>query len=101
MALLSDEYIRILKVARIPRRKHLEKYNMKIKMKILKGFNNITFYKSQQSILTTLDIIYQLQQNTAGCKYLCCNVFMFIIFNISLFNDGADSKNNAENDEQY
>jgi len=45
-------------------------------MKTLRTFNNTTFYKSQQSILITLDIIYQLQQNTDTntclVMYTCC-----------------------------
>lgn len=47
-------------------------------MKTLRKFNNTTFYKSQQSILITVDIVYQLQQNTDVNTYV--NVYLFIFY---------------------
>lgn len=46
-------------------------------MKTLRRFNNTTFYKSQQSILITLDIVYQLQQNMDANTYIVMYTYYF------------------------
>lgn len=67
-------------------------------MKTLRRFNNTTFYKSQQSILITLDIVYQLQQNTDANTYVVMCIYLLFLIYLSL-NDNVDSKNNTENNE--